>query len=90
MNDFFDKLGAAAHRIADNVSTEVSIAAQQQKVREAYIALGKLYYQSTQAGYQPQGPAFDEQVRRATGALARIRQLREAKQVEPETDFVDI
>lgn len=90
MSDFFDKLGAAAHRVADNVSAEFSIAAQEQKVREAYLALGKLYYQSVQAGAKPEGPAFDEQIKRAGESLKRIRELRSSKNVEPESDFADI
>ena len=49
MPNFFDNLGAAARRTADKVNTQVSIAAQEQKAREAYQALGKICYQMTKA-----------------------------------------
>ena len=46
MNDFFDRLGNAARRAAGNVAGEVSIAAEKQKLSDAYRALGKLCYEA--------------------------------------------
>lgn len=95
MNDFFDKLGAAAKRAAGTVSTEVSIAAEEQKVREAYQALGKLYYQASRTGKEPAGLAFADQCRRIDASLKRIRELRDSKNVASDPcaedeDFVDV
>ena len=101
MNDFFDKLGAAARRAADTVSTEVSIAAEEQKVRQAYQALGKLYYKASREGGELSGLEFADQCRKIDASLKRIEELKESKKVtvEPtpektgdaiadETDFV--
>lgn len=84
MNEFFDKLGAAAKRAADSVSTDVSIAAQEQKIREAYQALGKLYFQATRSGAEPSGPDFADQCRRIEAAIRRIRELKDRKDVTGE------
>ena len=43
MNDFLNKLGAAARHAAGTVNTELNIVVHEQKVREQYLALGKLY-----------------------------------------------
>lgn len=93
MSDFFDKLGAAARRTADTVNTQVSIAAEEQRVREAYQALGKLYYQAVKAGKTPEGDDFDAVMARAAAALKRIQELKARKNVAPtaeDEDFVDV
>ena len=46
MNEFFDKLGNAARRAAGTVAGEVSMAAEKQKLSDAYRALGKLCYEA--------------------------------------------
>ena len=81
MNEFFDKLSAAAKRAANTVSTEVSVAAEEQKVREAYQALGKLYYQASRDGKDLTGEAFTAQIAKADAAIARIKELRDRKNV---------
>ena len=101
MNDFLDRLGAAARRAADAVSTEVSIAAQEQRIRESYQALGKLCYKANKEGSDLGGPEFAEQYARIDACMERIAELRASKNVtvEPagekpgdvtadETDFV--
>lgn len=92
MNDFFDKLGAAVQRTADKVSTEVNVAAQEQKVRELYQALGKLYYQRCQSGGNFEGPEFDELVHKVREGLVRINHLRNSQTVDPanDTDFTEV
>ena len=90
MNDFLDKLGAAVQRTAQKVETEVSIAAQEQKVKEYYQALGKLYYQRSQVGPYFEGEEFDELVAKIKDGLHRIDILRQNQKVHPETDFVDV
>lgn len=101
MNDFFDKLGAAARRAAGTVSTEVSIAAQEQKIRESYQALGKLCYKAHNEGLELGGTELQEQYDKIDACVKRIQELRDSKKVtvEPtqesqtdvtadETDFV--
>ena len=94
MNDFFDKLGAAARRAADSVTTEVNVAAEEQKIKEAYQALGKLYYQADRTGAEPNGPDFADQCRRIDASLKRIKELKDSRNVaEPyaqEEDFVTV
>ena len=53
MNDFFDKLSAAARRTADTVSAEFNVAAEEQKIRESYQALGKLYFRANGRAGRP-------------------------------------
>ena len=50
MHEFFDKLGAAAKRAAGNVANEVSVAAEKQKLSDAYKDLGKRYYKAVKIG----------------------------------------
>lgn len=84
MNDFFDKLGAAAKRAASNVANEVSVAAEKQKLSEAYQDLGKLCYQAMK---RDESLVCDEQIARIDEILKRIAQLqhrRNVTDVEPE------
>lgn len=81
MNELFDKLGAAAKRAANAVSTEVNVAAEEQKIREAFQALGKLYYKAKRAGTEPAGFEFDEQCRKVEASMKRINELKSNKNV---------
>ena len=81
MSDFFDKLGAAARHEADTVSTDLNIVAHEQRVREGYQALGKLYYQYVSSGIVPEGTEFDEKVAVVAAELERIAQLKAHKEV---------
>ena len=83
MNDFFDKLGAAAKRAASSVASEVNAAAEEQKVRECYLALGKLYYQAVKEGMEPAGAAADY-CARIDASLRRIADLKEGRKVSYE------
>lgn len=88
MHDFFDKLGAAAKRAASNVANEVSVAAEKQKLSDAYKDLGKRYYQAVKAG---QTPELTAEIAAIDAALARIDALTDRRNVtnvaaeEPET-----
>lgn len=94
MSDFFDKLGAAAKRAAGTVSTEVSVAAEEQKIREQYQALGKLYYQAIGMGKAPAGEQFSACCDRIRTSFQRINDLKSANDVTGSTvtedDFVDL
>ena len=95
MSDFFDKLGAVARRAADTVSTEVNVAAEEQKIKESYQALGKLYYQASQSGGEFLGPDFADHCRRIEASLKRIKELKDRRDVDPgnyaeEEDFVTV
>ena len=94
MNDFFDKLGAAAKRAANTVSTEVSVAAEEQKIREQYQALGKLYFRAKRTGQPTDGLEFADCCRNIEASLKRINQLKSARNVSDvyadEDDFVTV
>jgi hypothetical protein len=79
MNDFLNKLGAVTRHAANAVGTELNIVAHEQRVREAYQALGKLYYNYVSSGVLPEGDAFDEKVAVITEELKRIKELRDQK-----------
>ena len=81
MSDFFDKLSAVARRTVDTVSTDVSIAAHEQRLREHYQAIGKLYCQYVSSGMVPEGHEFDEKLAAAATELERISQLKAHKEV---------
>ena len=78
MHDFFDKLGAAAKRAAGNVANEVSVAAEKQKLSDAYKDLGKRYYQAVKNG---QTPDLSAEVAKIDEALARIDALKDRRDV---------
>jgi hypothetical protein len=80
MNDFFDRLGNAARRAAGTVASEVSIAAEKQKLSDAYRALGKLCYEAIK---QDASLVCDEQIARIDAILARIEELKTRRDVEP-------
>ena len=95
MNEFLSKLTAAAKRAADTVGTEVSVAAEEQKIREAYQALGKLCYQAKRDGKEVSAEDFDAQCAKVDAALARIKELKDRKNVTADVvaddeDFVTV
>ena len=88
---------SATKRAANSAKLSIAIAAEEEKVKSAYQAIGKLYYQDKIAAAAPTGPAYDEQVRRIDGALQRIGELRSQRDVTPPdegsgeaSDFVDL
>ena len=83
MNDFFDRLGNAARRAAGNVASEVSIAAEKQKLSDAYRALGKLCYEAMK---RDESLVCDEQIARIDAILARIGELKTRRDVEPNVE----
>ena len=94
MNELFDKLGAAAKRAANAVTTEVSVAAEEQKIREAYQALGKLYFKAKRTGGELDGIEFADQCRKVEASIKRINELKRSKNVTDlyadEEDFVTV
>jgi hypothetical protein len=94
MNELFDKLGAAAKRAANAVSTEVNVVAEEQKIREAYQALGKLYFKAKRTGGELDGIEFADQCRKVEASIKRINELKRAKNVTDlyadEEDFVTV
>lgn len=84
MNELFDKLGAAARRAAGSVSTELSIAAQEQKAQEAYMALGKLCYGAHKNQLAPSEETLQAYYARIDACLERIDQLRRKQSVQVE------
>lgn len=81
MNDFFDKLGAAARRAAGNVANEVNIAAEKQKLSDHYKALGKLCYQAAKRGEAPDISGLVVQI---DESLKRIEDLKDSRDVTVE------
>lgn len=90
MSQFFEDLEAAVRKVASNVSTGVTVAAREQKAKEAFQKLGRMYYRAVKAGERPKGEAFDEQVAKIEALLQEINDLRSNEQVTAEDhDFVD-
>lgn len=81
MNEFVDDVTLAVKRAVTNVSTGISVAAQQQRVKETYEAIGKLYCQTVGEGKEPTGEQFDAQVRHVNELLEQIRVAKENRSV---------
>ena len=82
MNEFVSKLGAVTRHAANKVGTELNIVAHEQRAKEAYQALGKLYYNYVSSGLQPEGQAFDEKMEVIAEELKRIKELRSQKSAD--------
>ena len=78
MNDFFDKLGAAAKRAAGTVVNEVSVAAEKQKLSDAYRDLGKRYYQALKRG---ESADLTQEIAQIDEILRRIENLMDRRDV---------
>ena len=78
MHDFFDKLGSAAKRAASNVANEVNVAAEKQKLSDAYRDLGKRYYKALKSG---ETADLTAEIDAIDAALARIENLKDRRNV---------
>ena len=93
MEDFLNKLGAAARRAADSVATDVSVAAEEQKIKGYYQSLGKLYYQTARRGGDLYGMDFADYLRKIDACRRNIAELKNRKNVTDVSvndDFVDV
>ena len=94
MDEFLNKLGAAAKRAAGAVATEVNVAADEQKIKEYYQSLGKLYYQTSRRGGDLNGADFADYCRKIAAVERHIGELRSRRDVTGtdvcEDDFVDV
>ena len=90
MSDFWSDLGAAVKKAANDVSTEVSIAGKEQKLKEQFQLLGKLHFQTVRQGKPLEGPEFSAQVEKILQLQQQIRDLRSASRVPTDADFEDL
>ena len=94
MADFFDTLGAAAKRAAGSMTAELQIAAEEQKIRDCYRNLGRLYFRASRTGRSLTGADFKEECMKVEASLKRINQLKRDKNVSnvyaDEEDFVTV
>ena len=77
-------VAGAASRAAGAAKTSVNICAEEDKIRTAYQALGKLYYRDSKAGAALSGPEYDREIGKIEASFARIRELRKQDNVTPE------
>lgn len=89
MGNFFDDLGNAMKKLAGDVTTEVSVTAKQQKLKEEFQKLGRMHYQAVCKGEQPAGEAFERQCIAIRTLLQQINDLRNNANVASEEDFVE-
>ncbi|MBE6977524.1 MAG: hypothetical protein E7438_02645 [Ruminococcaceae bacterium] len=87
MANFFDDLGNAFKKLANDVSTEVSVTAKEQKAKEAFQKLGRMHYQAVCKGEAPGGPEFDQQVLEIRQLLQQIKDLKDNAHVTSAEDF---
>ena len=84
MSEFFQDLGDALRRVASNVGTEVSVAAQEQKLKDAYQTLGRMHYDAIRQGLTPAGEVFDTQMAKIRELIESIEQARRNQNVTAE------
>ena len=93
MSDFFDTLTAAAKRTVSSVTNEVSIAAEEQRIREIYRTLGRLYFKAQRSGKPTDSPEIRDCCKRIEASLKRIQELKQSTRVSDvyaeETDFAE-
>ena len=78
---FWNDLEAAARKVAGDVNTELTVVGREQKIKDAYQALGKLYYQAKAAGQEPGGADLEDCCRKIQASLDRINDLKQANNV---------
>jgi hypothetical protein len=81
MSNFFDNLGKAVTNAANSVSTGINAAAQEQRLKEAYQVLGRMYYEAVQAGKDVAGEEFDAQMAKIRDLQESIREMRRNQNV---------
>ena len=81
MSDFFTDLESAVKRVASSAKAEVTVAAREQQVKEAFQTLGRMYYKAVKSGEPAEGEAFSEQVTRIEELLRQIDELRSNQKV---------
>lgn len=89
MPNLFEELGAAVKKVAGDVSNEITIAAREQKLKEAYQKLGKMHYQAIRQCEDPEGPDFDRQTALIRDLIQQIQDLRSGNFHANEDDFAD-
>lgn len=81
MSNFFDDLGKAMTRAVNSVSADFNVAAQEQRLKEAYQVLGRMHYEAVQAGKEVSGQEFDAQMAKIGDLIAAIREIRRNQNV---------
>lgn len=89
MSNFFNDLGTAFRKVANDVSTEVTIASREQRLKEAYLALGKLHYQAAKKGESLESPRIAAQMESISLLIQEIRTMRDSRNIPTEDDFAD-
>ena len=84
MSEFFSDLGKAVQRVTGNIGAEISVAAQEQRIKDAYQELGRLYFESVQAGQTPDEAALSAQVDRICQLKQQIEEIRSKQDVAAE------
>ncbi len=77
---------AATKRGLSNAKIALSIAAEEDKIKTAYTAIGKQYFQDVQSDREPAGPFYQEQMRRIRESGKRIAELKALRKVAPDED----
>ncbi len=92
-DEFMNRAAAAAQTAAaatkrglSKAKLSISIAAEEDKIKTAYTAIGQRYFEDVQSGAEPDGPFYQEQLRRIRQAADRIAEYKAQRQVAPEED----
>ncbi len=74
---------AATRHAADSAKLSINIAAEEENLKKAYAALGRLYYEALDSGTTPEGEAFDQQIALIRQTLQKIELYRRQKEQAP-------
>ncbi len=76
MNNIIETLEKAAYQAVGSMADDLSAAAIEQRLWEAYRDLGRQYYETIQQGGKPEGPGFQAHMRRISDLLIQLRDKR--------------
>lgn len=74
---------AATRHVADSAKLSINIAAEEERLKNAYALLGRLYYEALEAGTQPEGEVFTQQLALVRETLQKIEFYRRQKEQTP-------
>ena len=82
MDDFLNKLGAMARKAADQVNTDLTIAQLEQKLKDAYQALGRVCYRMLSDNEMPEGDEVQRHLQTIASLQQQLQDLKVKRAVE--------
>ena len=75
-DDFLTSAAGTAKRLAHSAKKNVNILAEEDKIKDAYREIGRLYCEAIHSGAPLTGPAYDRQLDIIEAAQERVEELK--------------